>query len=93
MADVVMLSIINQTAMSAVSLAGQVAFVLSLFYMALSTGASILTAQYWGKKDIRAIERTLSIACFFSVSVSILFFLSHFFSPICSCESLQTTVG
>lgn len=73
-ADVVMLSLINQSAMSAVSLAGQVAFVLTLFYMGLSTGAGILTAQYWGRKDVKAIQRVLSIACMFSVCISIFFF-------------------
>lgn len=44
--DVVMLGLINQSAMSAVSLATQVTFVLTLFYMGLSTGAGILVAQY-----------------------------------------------
>lgn len=74
-ADVVMLGKINQSAMSAVSLAGQVTFVLTLFYMGLSTGAGILTAQYWGKNDVKAIQRVLSIACMFSLGVSIIFFI------------------
>jgi putative MATE family efflux protein len=73
--DVVMIGMINQSAMSAISLAGQVTFVLSLFYMGLSTGVGILTAQYWGKKDLKAIQRVLSIACMFSVCISILFFV------------------
>lgn len=72
-ADIVMLGMISQSAMSAVSLAGQITFVLMLFYFGLSTGAGILTAQYWGKKDTGAIRRVLSIACVFSVCVSILF--------------------
>jgi putative MATE family efflux protein len=74
-ADVVMLGKINQSAMSAVSLAAQVTFVLTLFYMGLATGAGILTAQYWGKKDIKAIQRVLSIACMFSFGISIFFFV------------------
>lgn len=73
-ADVVMLGTINQSAMSAVSLAGMVTFVLSLFYFALATGAGILTAQYWGKKDIRAIQYVFNIASTFSVVISMLFF-------------------
>ena len=80
-ADIVMLSMISQSAMSAVSLAGQITFVVTLFYMGLSMGASILTAQYWGKKDLGAIQRVLSIACMFSVCVSILFFLSSICFP------------
>jgi len=73
-ADVVMLGKISQSAMSAVSLAGQVTFVLTLFYMGLATGAGILTAQYWGRKDVKTIERVLSIASLFSFSISIFFF-------------------
>lgn len=72
--DVILLGFINQSAMSAVSLATQVTFVLTLFYMGLSTGAGILAAQYWGKKEIRAIQRILNISCVFSVGVSVLFF-------------------
>ena len=72
--DVVMLGLINQSAMSAVSLATQVTFVLTLFYMGLSTGAGILAAQYWGKKDVQAIQRVLNIACMFSVGISVIFF-------------------
>ncbi|MEK5508369.1 MATE family efflux transporter [Paenibacillus sp. FSL P4-0113] len=79
--DVVMLGMISQSAMSAVSLAGQITFTLTLFYMGMSAGASILTAQYWGKKDTSTIQRILSIACMFSFCVSILFFLSSFFLP------------
>ncbi len=80
-ADVVMLGIVGQSVISAVSLAGQITFVLTLFYMGLSTGAGILTAQYWGKKDIRIIQRVLSIACMFSICISILFFAVSFFFP------------
>jgi len=72
-ADVIMLGLINQTVMSAVSLAGQVTFVLSLFYFALATGAGILTAQYWGKHEVKAIQSVLNIAWLFSMGVSVVF--------------------
>ncbi|HWR19012.1 MAG TPA: MATE family efflux transporter [Clostridia bacterium] len=81
MTDVLVLSAVSQTAMSAVSLAGQITFFLSLFYFGLTTGAGILTAQYWGKKDVRAIEHVLSIACAFSTAVSLAFFAVSFFAP------------
>ena len=79
--DVIMLGAISQSAISAVSLAGQITFVLTLFYMGLSTGAGILTAQYWGKKDIETIQRVLSIACLFSICISILFFALSLLFP------------
>ncbi|MFF2090708.1 MATE family efflux transporter [Paenibacillus sp. NPDC058174] len=79
--DVVMLGFINQSAMSAVSLAGQITFVLTLFYMGLATGAGVLTAQYWGKKDLKTIERVLNIGCMYSIIISFLFFTISFFMP------------
>ena len=74
-ADVIILGMINQSAMAAVSLAGQVTFVLTLFYYGLSTGVGIQTAQYWGKKDTKAIQYILNIAILFSAAISVLFFL------------------
>lgn len=80
-ADVIMLGFVSQSAMSAVSLAGQVTFILTLFYMGLATGAGILTAQYWGKKYLKTIQRVLSIACMFSMYISIFFFLLSLLFP------------
>jgi putative MATE family efflux protein len=80
-ADIVMLAKINQSAMSSVSLAGQITFLLMLFYFGLSTGAGILAAQYWGKKDTVTIRRVLSIACAFSAFVSIVFFTASISFP------------
>ncbi len=79
--DIVILGMINQTTMSAVSLAGQITFVLNLFYFGLATGAGILTAQYWGKKDFKAIQYILNSALIFSVSISFLFFALSFIIP------------
>jgi len=84
-ADIVMLGIVSQSVMSAVSLAGQITFVLTLFHFGLSTGAGILTAQYWGKNELGVIRRVLSIACMFSVFVSLLFF----FASVCFPNALM----
>jgi len=78
--DVLMLGFIDQSAMAAVSLAAQVTFVLTLFYTGLATGTGILTAQYWGKNDVKAIQSVLSISLMCSICISFLFFgLSLFF--------------
>ena len=52
--DALMLGFLDQMSLSAVSLAGQISFVMSLFYMAFIIGATVLAAQYWGKGDIPA---------------------------------------
>ncbi|WP_419886744.1 MATE family efflux transporter [Paenibacillus sp. B-A-8] len=76
-----MLGFINQSTMSAVSLAGQITFVLTLFYMGLSAGVGILTAQYWGKKDLMTIERVFSIGCTMSIIISAIFFVISLLMP------------
>lgn len=79
--DAVMLGVLNQESLSAVSLAGQIQFVLSLFLAALTIGTTILAAQYWGKRDIRAVEKILAIAIRFSFIISLVFFLCASFIP------------
>lgn len=79
--DAIMLGFLDQTSLSAVSLATQVAFVLSLFHMALSSGATILAAQYWGKRDIKAVEKVLAIAMRYSILISLVFTVAGFTCP------------
>lgn len=73
--DALMLGFLDQEALSAVSLGTQVQFVLSLFHAALTIGATILGAQYWGKQDQTAVEHVLAIALRFSILISMGFFL------------------
>ena len=80
-ADVLMLTHVSQAALSASSLAGQVTFVLTLFYFGLSTGASVLAAQYWGKGDAETISRVQGLSLRYSCAVSFLFFLAALLMP------------
>ena len=75
-ADVVMLGRVGETVLSGSSLAGQVQFILTLFIFGLTSGAAVLTAQYWGKKDMRTIEKVMGIAFRFSIIVSVIFLLA-----------------
>ncbi len=61
-ADVIMVGNVSQDALSAVSLAGQIQFVLNLIFVGLTLGTSVLAAQYWGKGDGDAVERILGLA-------------------------------
>lgn len=79
--DAFMLGMLSQEALSAVSLATQIQFVLSLFYAALTIGTTIMAAQYWGKGDRFAVEQVLSLATKLSFVISFIFFLVAFFSP------------
>ena len=79
--DALMLGFVNQSSLSAVSLAAQVQFVLNLFYVALTIGATVLAAQYWGKGDIRSVEKVLAITLKISVLISGIFFLAALAAP------------
>lgn len=61
-ADVIMVGAVGQDALSAVSLANQVQFILSLVYSEVASGATMLSAQYWGKNDTKTIEKIMGIA-------------------------------
>lgn len=79
--DALMLGFLNQTALSAVSLATQVQFVLNLFITALTIGTTVLAAQYWGKHDKESVEEVLCIALKISFLISLIFFVAAFFFP------------
>jgi len=80
-ADVIMLGCVGQTAIAAVSLAGQIQFVLMLFFTGMSSGLIMLTAQYWGKKDSESIETLTGIAMRLSCATGILFTVVAFMFP------------
>ena len=80
--DVIMLGKFSEIALSASSLASQIQFVLILIFFGIASGSTVLTAQYWGKKDVISVEKIMAIGiktafifgCFFFVFA---FFFSH----------------
>lgn len=80
-ADVVMLNYVGQSSISAVSLAANYASVLFMVYYGIGTGASLLSAQYFGKKDMRAIRAIEGIALRFSLTISAAAAAAAFFAP------------
>lgn len=72
--DALMVGVIGQDMLSAVSLASQITFVYNLFIAALTIGTSMFAAQYWGKGDKDAVEWILGIVLRTSAAVSVVFF-------------------
>ena len=62
--DALMLGFVDQASLSAVSLAGQIQFVLNLFIAGIAAGCGIIIAQYWGKKDTASIEKVMPVALY-----------------------------
>ena len=79
--DALMLGFVNQDALSAVSLAGQVTFVFNLFMGGFTMGTSILAAQYYGKRDVPSIERIFAYVTSVSFLISVVFFLASLVFP------------
>ena len=80
-ADVIMLGAVGEDALSGASLAGQVQYIMTLFLFGLTSGATVLTAQYWGKGDKDAIEKILGIAVKTAVFVTALFTAAALAAP------------
>lgn len=79
--DAVMLLFLSQEAMTSVSLAAYVAFVMSLFGYAITAGGSIFAAQYWGKGDTESIEKLFGYMFLLLLPVMVVFFSTTFFMP------------
>ena len=79
--DVVMLARIGEEVLSGCSLGGQVFFIFNLFLFGTASGVSVLTAQYWGKRDTDSIEKLLGIVMRLAVTVGLIFMLGSFFFP------------
>lgn len=79
--DAVMLGMLSQEAMSAVSLASQITFVENLFFAAMTIGLSMFAAQYWGKKDKISVEKIFAYVMKITATISFFFFLSGLCIP------------
>lgn len=80
-ADVVMLGKVGETSLSASSLAGQIQFIMALILFGLTSGAAVLTSQYWGKKDIVAIEKVMGITLRIGIMVALIFTFAAILIP------------
>lgn len=79
--DVIMLGRVNEIVLAGASLGNQVYFNMSLFLFGITSGAAVLIAQYWGKKDLEAIKAIFGLGMKLGIAVSSLFALSAFFFP------------
>lgn len=76
-----MLGFVNGDAMAAVSLAANIEFVENLFLSALVGGATILTAQYWGKGDKQTIEKIFGLILRYAAIISVLVTITTLILP------------
>ena len=81
MLDTIMVGRLGAVAIAAVGLGNQIFFLLNMILFGMASGAAIFVAQYWGKKDIGGIRRTLGLALTLATVVAMLFTLAAVVAP------------
>lgn len=81
MVDTVMIGQVGKEAIAAVGLANQVFFVMILLIFGINSGASVFIAQFWGKRDLTNIKRTMGVALAFGIVITGLFMLVAVLTP------------
>lgn len=79
--DTLMLTSCGEIQLSASSLANQFISMQQFLSMGLGAGAAVLTAQYWGSKDIRSIRCVTTLMLRLCFVVSAMFMTVTFFFP------------
>ena len=76
-------SVWGDDGLAAVGLAGPIVNLLLVLFMGISTGASILSAQYFGAKDRPTLNRCIGASLFLiAVSGAIMMVAGYFLSPV-----------
>lgn len=73
--DTVMIGRLGTTELAAVGLGNQLFFLLNLILYGIGSGSMVFTAQFWGKKDFKGIQKTFGLSMMVAVCFSILFTL------------------
>lgn len=75
MMDTIMLGQFGDEIISAANLAGQPFFIFTILTYGIAGGASVLASQYWGKRDVAAVRKVISIALQVTMMFSVIFAL------------------
>lgn len=79
--DVIMLGKVGEKVLSGASLGAQVQFIMGLLLFGVTSGAAVLMAQYWGKRDMRSIETVFALAVKMAFAAGVLFTVVTFIMP------------
>ena len=81
LADSIMLGTYSEIAMSGVSLANQIQFLLHMFVNGAANGLVVIASQYWGKKHLEPVKKVFSAAFVMGVAMSAVLMLAVLISP------------
>jgi len=81
LADSIMLGSYSEIAMSGVSLANQIQFLLHMFVNGAANGLVVISSQYWGKKHIEPIKKVFAAAFWAGTLMSLILMITVLISP------------
>ena len=81
MLDTVMIGRLGSVEIAAVGLGNQIFFILNMILFGITSGGGVFIAQFWGKKDIRGIRKSLGLMTLIALFVAIVFTILGIFIP------------
>lgn len=79
--DTLMIGSLGESTIAGVGLANKVFFVFTLLIFGIVSGSGILTAQYWGKREVPNIRKVLGLSLILSLVASFLFVMPSVICP------------
>ncbi|MGL5695180.1 MAG: MATE family efflux transporter, partial [Peptostreptococcaceae bacterium] len=98
MADTMMLGSLGEVQLSASSIGNNLFFIMMVLMFGLSGGAGVMTAQYYGKKDMNSIHKIFSIMYKICILISLIFvgiatFLPESFMSVFTTDKMVIKEG
>ena len=81
LADNIMIGGYSQDALSGVAMVNQIQFLLQMIMLGTGSAIGVLSAQYWGKKELQPIRKATSVGVMLGVIISAVMMLLVFFFP------------
>ena len=73
MLDTVMIGRLGSVEIAAVGLGNQIFFSLNMILFGITSGGGVFIAQFWGKKDLGGIRRSLGLMTLIATFVAVVF--------------------
>ena len=81
MLDTIMIGRLGSVEIAAVGLGNQIFFILNMILFGITSGGSVFIAQFWGKKDLAGIRKSLGLMTFIAFVVSVIFTITCLLIP------------
>lgn len=79
--DIIMIGQLGELSIGAVGLGNQLFFIFILLLFGTNSGGSIFISQFWGKKDLKSIHKTVGVSLTISLIASIIFSILSIIFP------------